>query len=48
MVENTAPLPNIPERRYQRPPIVEALCEVYFTGSQWDSTVPGLFYLHSA
>jgi uncharacterized protein (TIGR04255 family) len=44
MTETAAPLPTIPERRYERPPIVEALCEVYFTGSLWDATTPGLFY----
>lgn len=44
MAESLAPLPNIPERHYAHPPLVEALCEMYFTGSQWDSTVPGLFY----
>ncbi len=44
MTENVAPVPSIPERRYERPPVVEALCEVYFTGSSWDPTTPGLFY----
>lgn len=44
MTENAAPLPQIPERHYERPPIVEALCEIYFTGSRWDPTIPGLFY----
>jgi len=44
MTENAKALPSIPERRYERPPIVEALCEIYFTGSQWDVTVPGIFY----
>jgi uncharacterized protein (TIGR04255 family) len=44
MTENAAALPSIPERRYESPPIVEALCEIYFTGSRWDSTIPGLFY----
>lgn len=31
-------------RKYRRPPIVEALCELYFEGSEWDDTVPGRFY----
>jgi uncharacterized protein (TIGR04255 family) len=31
-------------REYLEPPIAEALCEVYFAGSKWDSTVPGTFY----
>lgn len=31
-------------RRYRNPPVVEALCEVYFDQSKWDTTVPGLFY----
>ncbi|MBI1865251.1 MAG: TIGR04255 family protein [Nitrospirae bacterium] len=31
-------------RRYRKPPVVEALCEIYFTGSAWDDTVPGRFY----
>jgi uncharacterized protein (TIGR04255 family) len=44
MTENAAPVPAIPERHYERPPVVEALCEIYFTGSSWDATIPGLFY----
>jgi uncharacterized protein (TIGR04255 family) len=44
MTENAAPLPSIPERHYPRSPLVEALCEIYFTGSRWDATTPGLFY----
>jgi uncharacterized protein (TIGR04255 family) len=44
MTENGPPLPAVPERRYARPPIAEALSEIYFTGSNWDSTTPGLFY----
>lgn len=44
MKEEVAPLPPIPERRYEHPPVVEALCEIYFTGSQWDPTIPDLFY----
>ena len=31
-------------RKYRRSPIVEALCELYFEGSEWDDTVPGQFY----
>ncbi len=34
----------IPERRYLKPPVIEALCEIYFAGSSWDDTVPGAFY----
>ncbi len=34
----------VPERRYRKPPVIEALCEIYFAGSSWDETVPGLFY----
>jgi uncharacterized protein (TIGR04255 family) len=44
MTANAGSLPAIPERRYERPPIVEALCEMYFAGSHWDPTLPGLFY----
>jgi uncharacterized protein (TIGR04255 family) len=44
MTENPGPLPQIPERRYESPPVVEALCELYFTASQWDPTLQGLFY----
>lgn len=31
-------------RRYGNPPVVEALAELYFEGSNWDLTVPGSFY----
>jgi uncharacterized protein (TIGR04255 family) len=31
-------------RRYDRPPVVEALVEVYFVDSRWDPTIPGRFY----
>lgn len=31
-------------RKYKKPPVVEALCEIFFDGSQWDSTLPGLFF----
>ncbi len=34
----------VPERRYRKPPVVEALCEIYFADSTWDDTVPGAFY----
>ena len=34
----------IPERRYRKPPVVEALCEIYFADSTWDDTVPGSFF----
>src|SRR5712692_222149 len=44
MSENATTLPRVPDRRYGRPPVVEALCEIYFTGSNWDPTTPGIFY----
>lgn len=31
-------------RKYKNPPVVEALCEIFFNGSKWDSTLPGLFF----
>lgn len=31
-------------KKYNNPPVVEALCEIFFDGSQWDSTLPGLFF----
>ncbi|MDP2929843.1 MAG: TIGR04255 family protein [Candidatus Omnitrophota bacterium] len=31
-------------KKYKNPPVVEALCEIFFDGSQWDSTLPGLFF----
>lgn len=31
-------------RKYRRPPVVEALCELHFAGSEWDDTVPGRFF----
>jgi len=34
----------IPERRYRKPPVVEALCEIFFSDSAWDDTVPGAFF----
>ncbi len=34
----------ISERRYRKPPIVEALCEIHFADSMWDETIPGSFY----
>jgi len=34
----------IRERRYHKPPVIEALCEIYFAGSVWDETIPGAFY----
>lgn len=34
----------IPKRRYRKPPVIEALCEIYFADSAWDETVPGAFY----
>jgi uncharacterized protein (TIGR04255 family) len=44
MTDNVPLLPRIPERRYQHPPLVEALCEISFTGSQWHEATPQLFY----
>ncbi|MCK6457195.1 MAG: TIGR04255 family protein [Phycisphaerae bacterium] len=32
------------DRRYRKPPVVEALCEMYFEGSEWDDTLIGQFY----
>ncbi len=32
------------ERRYRKPPVAEALCEVVFAGSEWDQTVPGRMF----
>ncbi len=34
----------VPERRYRKPPVIESLCEIYFSDSSWDDTVPGAFY----
>ena len=31
-------------RKYKKPPVVEALCELFFEGSEWDDTVMGRFY----
>lgn len=31
-------------RAYREPPVVEALAEVFFEGSDWDLAAPGLFY----
>ena len=33
-------------RRYRNPPVTEALCEVFYRGSEWDLTIPGEFYEH--
>ena len=30
--------------RYGKPPVDEALCELYFSGSKWDDTVIGSFF----
>ena len=32
------------EQRYRKPPVIEALCELYFAGSEWDDTIPGRFF----
>jgi len=34
---NPAPL-------YKKPPVIEALCELFFEPRDWDDTVPGAFY----
>jgi len=31
-------------KKYKNPPVVEALCEIYFRESKWDGTLPGLFF----
>jgi len=31
-------------KKYKYPPVVEALCEIFFSGSKWDSTIPGMFF----
>jgi uncharacterized protein (TIGR04255 family) len=36
----------VPDRRYRKPPVIEALCEIYFAESAWDDTIPGVFYEH--
>ena len=33
-----------PERVYLNPPVVEALCEVFFTSTSWDESTPGKFF----
>lgn len=32
------------KRKYKYPPVQEALCEIFFTGSEWDNAIPGSFY----
>jgi len=32
------------QSKYASPPVVEALCEVYFADSHWDDTIPGRFF----
>jgi len=31
-------------KKYQNPPVVEALCEIFFVNSQWDGALPGIFF----
>jgi uncharacterized protein (TIGR04255 family) len=31
-------------RKYRKAPVVEALCEIFFEGSEWDDAVVGEFY----
>jgi uncharacterized protein (TIGR04255 family) len=33
-----------PAPNYKKPPVVEALCELFFEPRDWDDTVPGAFY----
>ena len=33
-----------PERVYLNPPVVEALCEVFFTSTSWDDSTPDRFF----
>lgn len=33
-----------PAPNYKNPPVVEALCELFFEPRAWDDTVPGAFY----
>ena len=33
-----------PERVYPNPPVVEALCEVFFASTSWDDSTPDRFY----
>lgn len=40
----TPPSVTFKERKYRNPPVVEALCEVYFADSTWDDTIPGAYY----
>lgn len=44
MAEHAPELPPFPERRYERAPVIEALCELYFTQSTWNSTLLEQFY----
>lgn len=32
------------ERKYRKPPVIEALCEIFFADSHWDDAVIGQFY----
>ncbi len=34
----------VKERKYKKPPVIEALCEIYFADSNWDDTISGRFY----
>lgn len=31
-------------RRYLKPPLVEAVCNIHFSSNEWDWTIPGLIY----
>ena len=31
-------------KKYKNAPVVEALCEIFFSGSKWDGTIPGMFF----
>lgn len=44
MSMSAGPSQTNPERLYRNPPVVEALCEVYFTSSNWSDSIPSQFY----
>jgi uncharacterized protein (TIGR04255 family) len=31
-------------KKYKNPPVVEALCEIFFMDSKWDAAIPGMFF----
>ncbi|MBI4566163.1 MAG: TIGR04255 family protein [Planctomycetes bacterium] len=42
--DSRSQLPINEGRKYRNPPVIEALCEIYFAESAWDDTIPGRFY----